>query len=209
MTGIPLYEYQRGLSFRIIYSILARDGAEITALFSRQSGKSEVIVFCVIVLGILLPVLAKIYPKELGYYSNGIKIGLFAPQGEQVQTVYQRCVARLHSEPVKMFLDDPDILDAPMSSVHFKLKSGTHVTGQSAAKQSKIESKTYNLVFIDESQDVDTEKVRKSIIPIFRMPLSSYHRLRMSCRTMIFGKESPVRANGLFSVIAFSSVPSA
>ena len=56
MTGIPLYEYQRGLSFRIIYSILARDGAEITALFSRQSGKSEVIVFCVIVLGILLPV---------------------------------------------------------------------------------------------------------------------------------------------------------
>lgn len=166
MTGIPLYEYQRGLAFRIIYSILARDGAEITALFSRQSGKSEVIVFCVIVLGILLPVLAKIYPKELGYYSNGIKIGLFAPQGEQVQTVYQRCVARLHSEPVKMFLDDPDILDAPTSSVHFKLKSGTHVTGQSAAKQSKIESKTYNLVFIDESQDVDTEKVRKSIIPM-------------------------------------------
>lgn len=166
MTGIPLYEYQRGLAFRIIYSILARDGAEITALFSRQSGKSEVIVFCVIVLGILLPVLAKIYPKELGYYSNGIKIGLFAPQGEQVQTVYQRCVARLHSEPVRMFLDDPDILDAPTSSVHFKLKSGTHVTGQSAAKQSKIESKTYNLVFIDESQDVDTEKVRKSIIPM-------------------------------------------
>lgn len=163
MTGIPLYEYQKSLAFRIIYSILSRDGAEITALFSRQSGKSEVIVFCVIVLGILLPVLAKIYPKELGYYSTGIKIGLFAPQGEQVQTVYQRCVSRLHSEPVRMFLDDPDILDAPISSVHFRLKSGTTLTGQSAAKQSKIESKTFQLVFIDESQDVDTEKVRKCV----------------------------------------------
>lgn len=175
MTGIPLYEYQRGLAFRIIYSILARDGAEITALFSRQSGKSEVIVFCVIVLGILLPVLAKIYPKELGYYSNGIKIGLFAPQGEQVQTVYQRCVARLHSEPVKMFLDDPDILDAPTSSVHFKLKSGTHVTGQSAAKQSKIESKTYNLVFIDECVAENTKVITKrGELPIADVKIGDY-----------------------------------
>lgn len=175
MTGIPLYEYQRGLAFRIIYSILARDGAEITALFSRQSGKSEVIVFCVIVLGILLPVLAKIYPKELGYYSNGIKIGLFAPQGEQVQTVYQRCVARLHSEPVRMFLDDPDILDAPTSSVHFKLKSGTHVTGQSAAKQSKIESKTYNLVFIDECVAENTKVITKrGELPISDVTIGDY-----------------------------------
>ena len=50
---------------------------------------------------------------------------------------------------------------------------------------------------------------RKSMIPIFRMPFSSYHLFRISCRTRIFGKESPVRLNGLFSVTAFSSVSSA
>ena len=35
--------------------------------------------------------------------------------------------------------------------------------------------------------------LRKSITPILRMPLSSYHRLRISWRTMILGKESPVK----------------
>ena len=50
---------------------------------------------------------------------------------------------------------------------------------------------------------------RKSMTLILRMPLSSYQRLRMSWRTIIFGKESPVSVKGLFSVIAFSSVPKA
>lgn len=50
---------------------------------------------------------------------------------------------------------------------------------------------------------------RKSMTLILRTPLSSYQRLRMSCRTMILGKESPVRENGLFSTSAFSSVPRA
>lgn len=166
MIGVGLYSYQKPTVFRIIYSILSRDGAEITALFSRQSGKSEIVVFCVVTLGVLLPVLSKIYPKELGHFSNGIKMGLLAPQGEQVETIYRRCMERLFSEPVKMFLDDPDILDAPLSQVKFKLKSGSFLTGQSAAKQSKIESKTYHIVFLDESQDMDTEKVRRSIIPM-------------------------------------------
>lgn len=166
MTGIVLYDYQKPLSFRILYSILKKDGAEITGLFSRQSGKSEIIVFVTNTLAVLLPVLSKIYPKELGYYKNGIKMGLFAPQGEQVDTVYARCMSRLSSDEVVQFLEDPDINDGNTSKVNFKLKSGSSLTGQSAAKQAKIESKTYHIVFIDESQDVDTEKVRKSIIPM-------------------------------------------
>lgn len=166
MTGITLYDYQKPICFRIMYSLLKKDGAEITALFSRQSGKSEVVVFVAVVLAVLLPVLAKIYPRELGYYKNGIKMGLFAPQGEQVETVYRRCMARLTSDAVRSFLDDPDILDGALSNVNFKLKSGSTLTGQSAAKQAKIESKSYHIVFIDESQDVDTEKVRKSIVPM-------------------------------------------
>jgi len=37
---------------------------------------------------------------------------------------------------------------------------------------------------------------RKSTSPMFRMPSSSYQRFPMSLRTMILGKESPVRENG-------------
>lgn len=165
MLGVELYSYQRGPAYRIIYSLLSGDGAEITMLFSRQSGKSEVVSFAVNVLAIFLPFLGKQF-KELSHFSNGVKIGLFAPQLDQVETVYGRCVDRLLADSTQVFLSDPDIADRPLSQVNYKLKSGSFVKAQSGAKQSKIESKTYNIVFIDESQDMDTTKVRKSILPM-------------------------------------------
>ncbi len=47
---------------------------------------------------------------------------------------------------------------------------------------------------------------KKSVRPTLSTPFSSYQRLRISWRTMIFGKESPVSEKGLFSAAAFSSV---
>lgn len=46
---------------------------------------------------------------------------------------------------------------------------------------------------------------RKSTSPTFRIPLSLYHRLRISLRTIIFGNESPVSENGFNSCSVFSS----
>lgn len=166
MVGVFLYDYQIEPAFRIIYSMLVADGSEITITYPRQSGKSEVISFTVNVIGILFPVLAKIYPKELGHFSKGVKMGLLAPQLDQVYTVYERCMERLLSPSVQTFLDDPDINDDALSTVNYRLKSGSFLKGQSAAKQSKVESKTYHIIFLDEAQDLDTDKVRRSIIPM-------------------------------------------
>ena len=63
--------------------------------------------------------------------------------------------------------------------------------------------------FKDFNNQIIVSSSKKSRMPIFRIPWSSYHLLRMSWRTMIFGKESPVRVKGLFSVRAFSSVSNA
>lgn len=166
MTGITLYSYQLEPTFRIIYSMLVKDGAEIDILYPRQSGKSEVISVTSVVIGVIFPVLAKMFPKQLGHFTRGVKMGLLAPQNDQVDTVYGRCVERLLSDPVRRFLEDPDIADEAVSKARFKLRSGTTMIGQSAAKQSKVESKTYHLIFLDESQDLDTDKVRRSIIPM-------------------------------------------
>ena len=68
-------------------------------------------------------------------------------------------------------------------------------------KLKKIYKQKYHQIIVSSN--------KKSITLIFKIPFSSYQRLRISCRTIIFGNESPVRENGLFSVIAFSSVPSA
>lgn len=166
MTGVTLYSYQIEPLYRIIYSLLVKDGAEITILYPRQSGKSEVIAVSTNIIAILFPVLSQIYPKELSHFKNGAFMGLFAPQGEQVDTVYQRCMNRLYSDPVRRFLEDPDIDDKPLSKVKFKLRSGSSLTGQSGAKQSRVESKTYHIIYLDEAQDLDTDKVRRSIMPM-------------------------------------------
>lgn len=162
MYGVPLYDYQRDPAIRIIYSMLVNDGGEITMLFARQSGKSEIFTFCIIIIGVFFPVLAKFLP-ELDHFKTGVKMGLIAPQLDQVETVYSRCMERLWSDEVIEFMSDKDIDDKPLSTVHFKLRSGSFLKAQSGAKQSKIESKTYHIVFIDECQDMDTEKVHKCL----------------------------------------------
>ena len=182
MLGVKLYDYQRDPAFRIIYSMLIGDGAEITMLFARQSGKSEIVAFCTVVIGVIFPVLGKTF-KELDHFKAGVKMGLIAPQMDQVETCYNRCMERLLSEPCKVFLTDPDISDSPLSKVNFRLNSGSYLKGQSGAKQSKIESQTYHIVFIDESQDMDTEKVKKSIIPMTASTFGTIVRLGTPNRT--------------------------
>jgi len=161
LYGVELYSYQKEPAYRIIYSVLVQDGAEITMLFSRQSGKSEVIAFTSIVCGVFLPVLAKVFPKELGHFAKGVKMGLIAPQLDQVDTTYSRCLDRLWQEETLQFMEDPDIRDKPLSIRNFKLASGSFLKAQSGAKQSKIESKTYNVVFLDECVTADTKVVTK------------------------------------------------
>lgn len=174
--GFELYSYQKGPAFRVIYSMLKGDGAELTFLFSRQSGKSEIVAFVSVVIGVTFPVLAKLF-KELDHFKHGVKMGVFAPQLEQAETVYSRCVDRLNSDSTRMFMSSSDVGDFPTSKVKFKLNSGSFLNMQSGARQSKIESKTYNIIFIDESQHMDTDKVRKSIIPMTAATFGTIVRL--------------------------------
>jgi len=165
LYGVTLYDYQKGAAFRIIYSLLKHDGAEITMLYARQSGKSEIIAFVSITCGVFFPVLAKLF-KELDHFKRGIKMGIIAPQLDQVDTVYDRCLERLWTETTLKYMADPDIGDKPLSVRNFKLRSGSFLKAQTGNKRSKIESKTYHLVFLDEAQDIDKEKVAKSIMPM-------------------------------------------
>ena len=57
-SGRVMYPYQTQFSKRIIRSVLENDGAELTALFSRQSGKTETVAITVGGLMIILPQLA-------------------------------------------------------------------------------------------------------------------------------------------------------
>lgn len=165
LTGIPIYSYQYDPIYRIIYSVITIEGAVLTMLFSRQSGKTEAVAFVIDTLAVILPALTSIFP-ELEQYKDGIKIGLFAPQSDQVSTTYGRCMTRLGTENAQLVMQDPGIDIYLQSEVNLRLSNGSHAFGQVASKQSKVESKTYDLIFCEEAQDLDSYMVQKSIEPM-------------------------------------------
>lgn len=165
LTGVTLYSYQEESAYAIIYSVITFSGDVKTLLFSRQSGKSEVMAFVIDTLCVLMPSLAKLIP-DLEQFKDGFRIGLFAPQSDQVVTTYDRALNRLNSGNAEMVMSDPDLDVELESAVRLELSNGSFLAGQVASKQSKIESKTYDLVIVEEAQDVDDLIVTKSIEPM-------------------------------------------
>jgi len=171
LVGHDLHPYQKPLARRIMESVIINDGEEITALASRQSGKSETVADTVATMMILLPRLAKLYPDLLGKFKDGIWVGLFAPTEAQAETLFGRTVTRLSSERAVEIMDDPEIDDtaARVGGVtrQIKLKkSGSTITMMTANPRAKIESKSFHLVIIDECQEADDFVVSKSISPM-------------------------------------------
>ena len=171
LVGHDLHPYQKPLARRIIESVIINDGEEITALASRQSGKSETVADTVATLMVILPRLAKMYPDLLGKFQDGIWVGMFAPVQAQAETLYSRTVSRLTSEHALEILGDPEIDDvtakSPGVTRNIKLKhSGSSLMMMTANPRAKIESKSFHLMIIDECQEADDFIVSKSIAPM-------------------------------------------
>ena len=171
LVGHDLHPYQKPLARRIMESVIINDGEEVTALASRQSGKSETVADTVATMMILLPRLAKLYPDLLGKFKDGIWVGLFAPTEAQAETLFGRTVTRLSSERAVEIMDDPEIDDtaARVGGVTRQIrlkKSGSTITMMTANPRAKIESKSFHLVIIDECQEADDFVVSKSISPM-------------------------------------------
>jgi hypothetical protein len=171
LVGHSLHPYQTPFARRLMESVIIGDGKEITALASRQSGKSETIANTVATLMVLLPRLAAMYPDLLGKFKDGIWVGLFAPTEGQAETLFGRTVNRLTSPRALEILGDSEIDDvaAKIGGVTkmIKLKnSGSTITMMTANPRAKIESKTFHLIVIDECQEADDFVVNKSIAPM-------------------------------------------
>ena len=167
-AGVELFPYQREFQSGVIESILFNDGREITCLMARQIGKTETISITLGGLSVIVPKLAQMeqFKPFLGHYKNGIRIGLFAPSKEQGYTTFSRILERLTSDEAIDLLSDPEIdTEITKESNPIVLDNGSKIRLQSAAKQAKIESKTYDVIVVEEAQDIDRRKLLKSIHP--------------------------------------------
>lgn len=168
LSGHPLRPYQLPLARRILESLITEDSAKITALWSRQSGKSETVADTVCGAAIMLPRLAKVFPTLLGKFAEGLWIGVFAPTDEMSETLFSRIVGRMTSDRAQEILADPEIDDklvARGKTIRLK-RCGSVIRKQTAHPKAMIEGQTYHLVVVDEAQAADEKVLNKSIAPM-------------------------------------------
>lgn len=171
-SGRVMYSYQTQFSKRIIRSVLENDGAEITALFARQSGKTETIAITVGGLMIILPQLANmpmfLNDPRLQGFQDGFWVGIFAPAQRQAQITYRRMKSRLQCKESMAVLNDPDFrLEFSTSNGQTcALSNGSFVTAISASDGSNIEGESFKFIICEEAQDISNYKIRKSIHPM-------------------------------------------
>ena len=171
-SGKTMFPYQEQFSKRVIRSVLENDGEEITALFSRQSGKSETIALTVGGLMIILPQLANMPmfadDPRLRMFKDGLWIGIFAPSQRQAQITYNRIKSRIQCKAAQAVMEDPEfrLSFTTSNGQTVALSNGSFATAISASDGSNIEGESFKLIICEEAQDISNFKVQKSIHPM-------------------------------------------
>ena len=169
---ITFYPYQELFSRRLIRSVIENDGEEITALFSRQSGKSETVATTVGGMMIILPRLAEMpmfaNDPRINRFIDGLWVGIFAPSQRQSQITYMRMKKRLSCKASKTILADPDFgyEFTTSNGQTVGLSNGSFASAISASDQSNIEGESFKFIICEECQDISNFKIRKSIHPM-------------------------------------------
>lgn len=183
LCATEFYPYQKDMARTMCIDVLANLGGTYTGLFSRQSGKSETVANTAAAMMVILPVLAGMqnlegdgymYP-QLEKFRRGVKVGIFSPSTQQSSTTYKRLRDKLTSADGQEILKTPDFapigedsLWPPVSNKgdYLELRNGSFCLMMSADKKSNIESKSFQLILLDEAQDLDEFVVGKSIMPM-------------------------------------------
>ncbi len=172
MSEVRLYTYQALFGRRVVESVLDSDGATITGLWARQSGKTESVADVVIGLCIILPALAREFPDDvrLKPFWRGFWAGVYAPVQDQAQIAFGRMREKVTSDNGVTILDD-DELDVQVignRSDSLSFSNGSYVYARTASPDSQIEGKTYHLVICEEAQKLLPTKVEKEIRPMLK-----------------------------------------
>lgn len=166
-TKRKMRPYQNTIARRLFESLIIEDAEVITALISRQGGKTEVIANVVVTAMVFFPKLALAYPEWFGKYDRGIFVGIFAPVEDQAKLMYGRVVTYLTSPRATEILLDLDDKARTDGAKRITLRnSGSFCKAQTCNPKAQIEGATYHLIIIDEAQGAEDEMVNKSIFPM-------------------------------------------
>lgn len=170
LAGVKFYTYQALFCRRVIESVLLGDGAIITALWSRQSGKTSSVAYLGVGLAVGLPALHNAFPDDDRFkpYADGFLMGIYAPVDNQAQLAFRKMRKRMQHEKVLELLHDPEIdVDIVASNGdRLAFSNGSVVLAHTASETAQIEGETHHLVVVEEAQKMSRSKVDKEIRPM-------------------------------------------
>lgn len=165
LSGRTLYPYQRPFAARIFESLIIGDGSIITALFSRQSGKTETVANVVCTVMVMFPRLAIAHPEWFSRFRDGVWVGAFGPVEDQAEILYRRitqCLTSARANEIFEGIDEKVI--GTGSPIH--LKNGSFIAKNTAHPRANIEGQTFHLIIIDECQRASSAVINNSILPM-------------------------------------------
>lgn len=166
------YPYQVQFAYRIVESLLLRDGAVITALLARQVGKTESLAAIISAILVALPLLAQRYPNDWrlnltdneGRYRgfrNGVRIGIYAPKLSQSEIMYNRVKLFMDTKTARRCLSEQNLEIEVSNGDTLRVSHGSRLLCQTASDKAKIEGETHHLLVLEEAQDIGEQKIKK------------------------------------------------
>ena len=149
------YCYQTDLIADIVRRALQRTGGVITALYPRQSGKSEAVAMAFFYLIVLSAVGGTPWP---------VKIGIFAPSEQQALLLMRKVKAKL--KRVEVELTRFGVRPIKDLETWTEYMNGTLIKAVTANKTASIVGESFNIMVLDESQDIDDDVKRDKIDPM-------------------------------------------
>lgn len=176
LCGKELFQYQAQFGKRIIRAVLENDEETLTALMTRQCGKSFTVGAIVSSLLIILPIFANLplfaNDKRLEMFKNGVMVGVFAPTKDQSQIIFNNIKDNLSCSSALKILQDPEfnvtfgVFNGQKITLEFQnLLIKSSVVCKSASDSSNVEGGSYHIMICDEAQDISNFKFNKSIFP--------------------------------------------
>jgi len=191
ISGKEFYPYQVGLAYRITEVVLLHQGDVITALISRQAGKTETIAAIMGAIAVIFPTLAKQFPKdwklnitdERGVYrgfKTGVWIGIYAPRLDQSEIMFHRIKMFFEADEGKQVLKELKLKLTENNGNTIRLSNGSRILCESASEQSKVEGETHHILICEEAQDISDLKVKKSLHPMVAATLGTIIKIGTS-----------------------------
>jgi hypothetical protein len=181
LTQVEFYTYQFLFSRRIIESLLEDEGATITGLWSRQSGKTEAVADTALPLAIILPELAHAFPDDERFhtFAKGLQVGIYAFKDDKAGLPYRRMRALLKDKRN----DEVDEEGNPVTTEDFiraefgievltnrgdtlAFSNGSVIMARTASEQTNQEGETHHLIILEEAQKLSRSKVEKELDPM-------------------------------------------